>query len=123
VAVPPKEQSKEEYEAFLAERCINSEQWKQRIMKNLLQQGDLWLFPCQAEGNSLHAPGNEPIKNLRNRKIVDVVCTDPVKGLVVFPVRRWEILLRRRLFSTPVRLTLGVVPIAVRWFLAVCWCG
>ncbi|WP_375468043.1 methionine synthase [uncultured Nostoc sp.] len=53
----PKEQSKEEYQAFLAEKVYPVlENWKQRILEeNLLHPQVIYgYFPCQAEGNSLH---------------------------------------------------------------------
>lgn len=53
----PKEQSKEEYQAFLAEKVYPIlENWKQRILEeNLLHPQVIYgYFPCQAEGNSLH---------------------------------------------------------------------
>ncbi|QLE46757.1 methionine synthase [Nostoc sp. C057] len=53
----PKEQSKEEYQAFLAEKVYPIlETWKQRIIEeNLLHPQVIYgYFPCQAEGNSLH---------------------------------------------------------------------
>ncbi|MEH2390183.1 MAG: methionine synthase [Nostoc sp.] len=52
-----KEQSKEEYQAFLAEKVYPVlENWKQRILEeNLLHPQVIYgYFPCQAEGNSLH---------------------------------------------------------------------
>ncbi|MEH2467107.1 methionine synthase [Nostoc sp.] len=53
----PKEQSKEEYQAFLTEKVYPVlETWKQRILEeNLLHPQVIYgYFPCQAEGNSLH---------------------------------------------------------------------
>ncbi|MDZ8028725.1 MAG: methionine synthase [Nostoc sp. DedQUE11] len=53
----PKEQSKEEYQAFLAEKVYPVlETWKQRIIEeNLLHPQVIYgYFPCQGEGNSLH---------------------------------------------------------------------
>ncbi|MEH2274187.1 MAG: methionine synthase [Nostoc sp.] len=53
----PKEQSKEEYQAFLAEKVYPVlENWKQLIIEeNLLHPQVIYgYFPCQAEGNSLH---------------------------------------------------------------------
>ncbi len=53
----PREQSKEEYEAFLQEKVYPIlEEWKQRIMnENLLHPQAIYgYFPCAAEGNSLH---------------------------------------------------------------------
>ncbi len=53
----PKEQSREEYEQFLAEKVhpvLNN--WQKRIVEeNLLHPQAIYgYFPCQAEGNSLH---------------------------------------------------------------------
>ncbi|OUL33951.1 methionine synthase [Nostoc sp. 106C] len=53
----PKEQTKEEYQAFLAEKVYPIlEQWKQRIIEeNLLHPQVIYgYFPCQSEGNTLH---------------------------------------------------------------------
>ncbi|MBD2026622.1 methionine synthase [Leptolyngbya sp. FACHB-711] len=53
----PKEQTREEYDAFLAAKVYPIlEQWKQRIQdENLLQPQVVYgYFPCLAEGNSLH---------------------------------------------------------------------
>jgi len=53
----PKEQSKEEYQAFLNQKVYPLlAEWKQRIVaENLLQPQVIYgYFPCQAEGNSLH---------------------------------------------------------------------
>ncbi|MEH1871158.1 methionine synthase [Nostoc sp.] len=58
----PKEQSKEEYQAFLAEKVYPIlETWKQRIFEeNLLHPQVIYgYFPCQAEGNSLHIYDSE----------------------------------------------------------------
>ncbi|MEH1809918.1 methionine synthase [Nostoc sp.] len=58
----PKEQSKEEYQAFLAEKVYPVlESWKQRIIEeNLLHPQVIYgYFPCQAEGNSLHIYDSE----------------------------------------------------------------
>ena len=58
----PKEQSKEEYQAFLAEKVYPVlETWKQRILEeNLLHPQVIYgYFPCQAEGNSLHIYDSE----------------------------------------------------------------
>ena len=53
----PKEQSREEYDEFLA-RKVNPilEEWKQRIVaNNLLHPTVIYgYFPCNAEGNTLH---------------------------------------------------------------------
>jgi 5-methyltetrahydrofolate--homocysteine methyltransferase len=53
----PKGQSREDYDAFLAEKVYPIlEHWKQRILtENLLQPQVIYgYFPCQAEGNGLH---------------------------------------------------------------------
>ncbi|OUL26053.1 methionine synthase [Nostoc sp. T09] len=53
----PKEQTKEEYQAFLTEKVYPIlEQWKQLIIEeNLLNPQVIYgYFPCQAEGNTLH---------------------------------------------------------------------
>ncbi len=53
----PKEQSREEYNQFLAQKVYPIlDEWKQRIIaENLLQPQLIYgYFPCQAEGNSLH---------------------------------------------------------------------
>ncbi|HEY9698968.1 MAG TPA: methionine synthase [Trichocoleus sp.] len=52
----PKEQSREEYDAFLTEKVYPIlEQWKQRVLdENLLHPQTVYgYFPCLAEGNSL----------------------------------------------------------------------
>ncbi|MEH2022980.1 methionine synthase [Nostoc sp.] len=58
----PKEQSKEEYQAFLAEKVYPVlETWKHRIIEeNLLHPQVMYgYFPCQSEGNSLHIYDSE----------------------------------------------------------------
>jgi 5-methyltetrahydrofolate--homocysteine methyltransferase len=53
----PKEQSREEYDAFLQEKVYPVlESWKQRIIEEKLLHPQViyGYFPCQAEGNSLH---------------------------------------------------------------------
>jgi 5-methyltetrahydrofolate--homocysteine methyltransferase len=53
----PKGQSREEYNAFLAEKVYPIlEEWKQRVVEQELlhPQAIYGYFPCQAEGNSLH---------------------------------------------------------------------
>ncbi|MCC5620262.1 methionine synthase [Nostoc sp. CHAB 5715] len=58
----PKEQSKEEYQAFLAEKVYPVlETWKQRILEeNLLHPQVIYgYFPCQTEGNTLHIYDSE----------------------------------------------------------------
>jgi 5-methyltetrahydrofolate--homocysteine methyltransferase len=52
----PKEQSREEYDGFLAEKVYPVlEEWKRRIVEEKLLQPQVvyGYFPCQAEGNSL----------------------------------------------------------------------
>ncbi len=59
----PREQSREEYDAFLQEKVYPIlEEWKQRIIsENLLHpQAVYGYFPCQAEGNSLQV--YDPVK-------------------------------------------------------------
>lgn len=62
----PKEQSREDYDAFLAEKVhpILAE-WKQKVIaENLLQPQVIYgYFPCQAEGNSLLIYPWEDINN------------------------------------------------------------
>ncbi len=63
----PREQSKAEYEAFLAQTVYPIlEQWKQRIAaENLLHPQAIYgYFPCQSEGNSLYLydPNSTPEK-------------------------------------------------------------
>jgi 5-methyltetrahydrofolate--homocysteine methyltransferase len=67
----PKEQSKEEYQAFLDGKVYPILlEWKQRIVaENLLQPQVIYgYFPCQAEGNSLYVyhPENVETVNLRS---------------------------------------------------------
>ncbi len=53
----PREQSKEEYEAFLEEKVYPVlAQWKQRVVEEKLLHPQLiyGYFPCQSEGNSLY---------------------------------------------------------------------
>ena len=53
----PKEQSREEYDAFLAEKVYPVlERWKQRILTETLLHPQLvyGYFPCVAHGNSVH---------------------------------------------------------------------
>jgi 5-methyltetrahydrofolate--homocysteine methyltransferase len=53
----PKEQSREEYDAFVREKVYPVlESWKQRIVEEKLLHPQViyGYFPCQAEGNSLH---------------------------------------------------------------------
>ncbi|MBD2041409.1 methionine synthase [Microcoleus sp. FACHB-672] len=62
----PKEQSREEYDAFLAEKVYPVlAEWKQRVIaENLLHPTVVYgYFPCQSEGNSLHLYDPEVMKN------------------------------------------------------------
>ncbi len=62
----PREQSKEEYEAFLAQKVYPIlEQWKQRIFEEQLlhPQAIYGYFPCKAEGNSLYIYPPEGMNN------------------------------------------------------------
>ncbi|MBD2353195.1 methionine synthase [Tolypothrix sp. FACHB-123] len=66
----PKEQTKEEYQAFLAEKVYPVlEQWKQRIIEeNLLHPQVIYgYFPCQAEGNTLYV--YEPNQGAQNTEV------------------------------------------------------
>ncbi|MCU0535123.1 MAG: methionine synthase [Hydrococcus sp. Prado102] len=61
----PKEQSREEYDQFLAEKVRPIlEEWKQRVIKeNLLHPTVIYgYFPCQSEGNTLYVYDPEVIK-------------------------------------------------------------
>jgi 5-methyltetrahydrofolate--homocysteine methyltransferase len=62
----PKEQTREEYDAFLAEKVYPIlEEWKHKIIaeKLLHPQAIYGYFPCQAEGNSLHLYHPEMMAN------------------------------------------------------------
>jgi len=66
----PREQSREEYEAFLAEKVYPIlEQWKQQILEEQLlnPQAIYGYFPCRSEGNSLYLYAPEAMngKDLR----------------------------------------------------------
>jgi 5-methyltetrahydrofolate--homocysteine methyltransferase len=61
----PKEQSREEYDQFLAEKVHPIlEEWKQRVIKeNLLHPTVIYgYFPCQSEGNTLYVYDPEIIQ-------------------------------------------------------------
>ncbi|MCC3432695.1 MAG: methionine synthase [Microcoleus sp. PH2017_04_SCI_O_A] len=61
----PKDQSREEYDAFLAEKVYPIlEEWKHKIIteKLLHPQAIYGYFPCQAEGNSLYLYDPEIMK-------------------------------------------------------------
>jgi 5-methyltetrahydrofolate--homocysteine methyltransferase len=105
----PKEQSKEEYQAFLAEKVYPVlEGWKQRIIEeNLLHPQVIYgYFPCQSEGNSLyvynpknvetlHATSLQPVttfefprqKSLRRLCIADFFATKESGVIDVFPMQ------------------------------------
>ncbi len=62
----PKEQSREEYDAFLQEKAYPIlEQWKQRVVQeNLLHpQAVYGYFPCLSEGNSLYIYDPAAVQN------------------------------------------------------------
>jgi len=105
----PREQSKEEYEVFLAQKVYPVlEQWKQRIFEEdlLHPQAIYGYFPCQAEGNSLYVyePGvtrqnakdaKEPVavfefprqRSLRRLCIADFYAPRELGILDVFPMQ------------------------------------
>jgi 5-methyltetrahydrofolate--homocysteine methyltransferase len=103
----PKEQSREDYEAFLQEKVYPIlETWKQRVVdENLLHPQIVYgYFPCLAEGNSLYVyhperpdPGTEPIatfnfprqKSLRRLCIADFFLPKDQAGdrMDVFPMQ------------------------------------
>jgi len=73
----PREQSKVEYEAFLAQTVYPIlEQWKQRIAEEHLlhPQAIYGYFPCQAEGNSLYIYDLEEV-NPRGAERLEPVAT------------------------------------------------
>jgi len=62
----PKEQSREEYDAFLQEKAYPIlEQWKQRVVQeNLLHPQVVYgYFPCLSEGNSLYIYDPAAVQN------------------------------------------------------------
>ncbi|MCX7595289.1 MAG: methionine synthase [Fischerella sp.] len=64
----PKDQSKEEYQAFLNEKVYPIlEEWKQRIIEeNLLHPQVIYgYFPCQAEGNTLYVYNHKDTKDTK----------------------------------------------------------
>ncbi|MDB9322203.1 methionine synthase [Nodularia spumigena CS-591/04] len=68
----PKEQSKQEYQAFLAEKVYPIlESWKQRVIEeNLLHPQVIYgYFPCQSEGNTLYVydPNRQVAKDAKVR--------------------------------------------------------
>jgi len=99
----PKEQSKEEYQEFLAEKVYPIlEHWKQRIIaeKLLHPQVSYGYFPCQAVGNSLrvYAPNHKDTqevarfefprqKSLRRLCIADFFASQESGVIDVFPMQ------------------------------------
>ncbi|MBD2123381.1 methionine synthase [Trichocoleus sp. FACHB-262] len=105
----PREQSREEYDAFLQEKVYPVlEQWKQKIVEEKLlhPQAIYGYFPCQAEGNSLHlydpsvgangrSPLQEPIatfkfprqRSLRRFCIADFFAPKESGQVDVFPMQ------------------------------------
>ena len=105
----PKEQSREEYDAFLQAKVYPLlEDWKQRIVnENLLQPQAIYgYFPCVADGNSLHlfdpsvatqdiASLPDPVttfhfprqKSLRRLCIADFFAPKDLGRLDVFPMQ------------------------------------
>ncbi|MDJ0845319.1 MAG: vitamin B12 dependent-methionine synthase activation domain-containing protein, partial [Crocosphaera sp.] len=74
----PKEQSREEYEAFLAEKVYPIlEEWKQKVVtENLLHPTVIYgYFPCQSQDNSLLIYDPEIMKNANNNIPEDL---DPI---------------------------------------------
>lgn len=68
----PKEQSREEYDNFLAEKVYPIlEQWKQRVIEEKLLHPQVvyGYFPCQSEGNSLHIYDAEEWKNGQKKQV------------------------------------------------------
>ena len=74
----PREQSKEEYEAFLDQKVYPIlKQWKQRIVEEkLLQPQAIYgYFPCQAEGNSLYVYDPEGMNRQDAKDAKEIVAT------------------------------------------------
>ncbi|MFB2972112.1 methionine synthase [Aerosakkonema sp. BLCC-F183] len=68
----PKEQSREEYDRFLAEKVYPVlEQWKHRVIEEKLLHPQVvyGYFPCQSEGNSLHIYDAEEWKNGQKKQV------------------------------------------------------
>ncbi|MBD3562252.1 methionine synthase, partial [Planktothrix sp. FACHB-1355] len=68
----PKEQSREEYDGFLAEKVYPIlQQWKQRVIEEKLLHPQVvyGYFPCQSEGNSLHIYDAEAWKNGQKKQV------------------------------------------------------
>jgi 5-methyltetrahydrofolate--homocysteine methyltransferase len=100
----PKEQSREEYDAFLTNKVYPIlEQWKKRILEESLLHPQVvyGYFPCQAEGNSLHLydpkqpTPDSPVatfhfprqKSLRRLCIADFFAPKESGQLDVFPMQ------------------------------------
>jgi 5-methyltetrahydrofolate--homocysteine methyltransferase len=105
----PREQSREEYDAFLQEKVYPIlEEWKQRIVtkKLLCPQAIYGYFPCQAEGNALYLydpaiaingtlANQEPVatfhfprqKSLRRYCIADFYAPKELGRVDVFPMQ------------------------------------
>jgi len=103
----PREQSREEYDAFLQEKVYPIlEQWKQKIVEEKLlhPQAIYGYFPCQSEGNSLYLydssvgtnkPPQEPIatfkfprqRSLRRLCIADFFAPKESGHIDVFPMQ------------------------------------
>ncbi len=100
----PKEQSREDYDAFLAEKVYPIlTEWKPRVIaENLLQPQVIYgYFPCQAEGNSLliynweDINNNNPVatfnfprqKSLRRLCIADFFAPKESGKIDVFPMQ------------------------------------
>jgi len=103
----PKEQSREEYNAFLAEKVYPIlETWKQRVIEEKLLHPQVvyGYFPCQAAGNSLHLydpalgaelAGSAPVatfgfprqKSLRRLCIADFFAPQESGQVDVFPMQ------------------------------------
>ncbi|MGH2412612.1 MAG: vitamin B12 dependent-methionine synthase activation domain-containing protein, partial [Microcystaceae cyanobacterium] len=81
----PKEQSREEYDQFLAEKVYPVlEEWKQRVVQeDLLHPTVVYgYFPCQSEGNSLYIYDPEIIKQ------VDGKIPDTLEPIAIFEFPR-----------------------------------
>ncbi len=100
----PKDQSKEEYQAFLEEKVYPIlSTWKQRVIEeNLLHPQVIYgYFPCQAEGNTLYIYNHEDIngkeivtsfefprqKSLRRLCIADFFAPKDSGVIDVFPMQ------------------------------------
>ena len=100
----PKDQSKEEYQAFLQEKVYPIlENWKQRVIEeNLLHPQVIYgYFPCQAEGNTLYIynhkdPNAKEVvtsfefprqKSLRRLCIADFFAPKDSEVIDVFPMQ------------------------------------